>query len=116
MKKLKLFFLTLLLLFALVPAFSQDEPLRTDILRINDYTDSIDSADVKALNKRTLTFVNQYGFDLPVCIKATCDQSITHYTDWFYTHNKLGYGPNKNGLVLMVQYSMEVKFNFNVIL
>lgn len=102
MKKLKSFFLTLLLLFALVPAFSQDEPVRTNVLRINDYTDSISSAEERSLHNRTMILVKQYGFDMPVCIKETCDLSITHYADWFYSDNQFGYGPNKSGLLLMV--------------
>lgn len=80
----------------------KEPPLRTDVYRINDYADSLKEADMKELNSLVMRAVNVFEFDLPVCIKQSYDQSLAPYADWFYTHNRLGYGSNKNGLLLFI--------------
>ena len=108
MKRTKTVCLILILLFAALQSFaqetqeSQEAPLRTDLYRVNEYTDSIKESDVIELNDLVMRAVKTFEFDMPVCIKQSYDQSLAPYADWFYTHNRFGYGSNKNGLLLLI--------------
>lgn len=81
---------------------AKEAPLRTDLYRINDYAGILKKADINELDALVMRAVNVFEFDLPVCIKQSYDQSLAPYADWFYTHNRLGYGSNKNGLLLFI--------------
>ena len=81
---------------------AKEAPLRTDLYRINDYAGILKKADINELDALVMKAVSTFKFDLPVCIKQSYDQSLAPYADWFYTHNKLGYGSNKNGLLLFI--------------
>ena len=120
MKKIRTIYLILMLLLAMSVAFAQETqehqevqqttseqtekeaPLRTDVYRINDYAGILKESDMKELDNLVMQVVKTFNFDLPVCIKQSYDQSLAPYADWFYTHNRLGYGSNKNGLLLFI--------------
>lgn len=80
----------------------KEAPLRTDLYRINDYAGILQKADINELDALVMQVVSTFKFDLPVCIKQSYDQSLAPYADWFYAQNKLGYGSNKNGLLLFI--------------
>lgn len=81
---------------------AKEAPLRTDLYRINDYAGILQKADINELDALVMQVVSTFKFDLPVCIKQSYDQSLAPYADWFYAQNKLGYGSNKNGLLLFI--------------
>lgn len=81
---------------------AKEAPLRTDLYRINDYAGILKKADINELDALVMQVVSTFKFDLPVCIKQSYDQSLAPYADWFYAQNKLGYGSNKNGLLLFI--------------
>lgn len=80
----------------------KEAPLRTDLYRINDYAGILKKSDINELDALVMQVVQTFKFDLPVCIKQSYDQSLAPYADWFYAQNKLGYGSNKNGLLLFI--------------
>lgn len=103
MKKITAIILCVLCLAALLmPTAAADENYN-EYYRINDYIDAFSQEELYALEDKICTAIEQYDFDMAVCITDNLyESSIEEYADWFYTYNNMGSGPDGDGLLLMI--------------
>ncbi len=103
MKKLLSALLCVLCLAALLAPSAAAAENYDQYYRINDYIDAFSQEELYALEDKICSAIDRYGFDMAVCITDNLyESSIEEYADWFYTYNEMGYGPDGDGLLLMI--------------
>ncbi|MBQ6018642.1 MAG: TPM domain-containing protein [Clostridia bacterium] len=105
MKRSTAVLLAALLLLSLLPGvlFSAGA-LDNTYYRYNDYVGAVSEENEKLLNRKAQSRSEELEMDFPVCVFDTLrdDQTRPEYADWFYEHNKFGYGENRDGILLLL--------------
>ncbi len=103
MKKhgLLLFFIAVMM-FITASSFCEDM-YRKNLYRLNWYDVGTVMSDASrdALDELYTQIIDIRKCDLPVCLRNSTDKNIVEQGKIFYEHNQYGYGPNKNGILLM---------------
>lgn len=105
MKRSATILLAALLLFSLLPGvlFSAGALDKT-YYRYNDYIGAVSEENEKILNRKAQSRSEELEMDFPVCVFDTLrdDQTRQEYADWFYDHNRFGYGETRDGILLLL--------------
>lgn len=100
-----LLFAAMLILISL-PVYAQQEGTelwRSDLRRMNDLTDVMSESDADVLNEKACDAVTDNQFDFVIITYDNSekeDDADTDYIEYLYSHNELGYGANRDGIVL----------------
>ncbi len=72
--------------------------------RYNDYVEAVTAENEKILNQKAQSRIEELRMDFPICVFNTLpeDQTLEDYADWFYHHNRFGFGEEKSGILLVV--------------
>ncbi len=105
MKRSTATLLAAILLLSLLPGvFVSAEALDKTYYRYNDYVGAVTEENEQILNRKAQSRSEELEMDFPVCVFDTLrdDQTRREYADWFYEHNKFGYGENRDGILLLL--------------
>ena len=104
-KKLLALLLAIVLLAALtVPALAAGE-WNNAVYRVNDYTGQLTDDQVKELDDRIYSVIDELECDYFFCIvtdEMKGGQSLEDYGDSVYAGNDMGYGGDKTGVMLLI--------------
>ncbi len=104
-KKLLALLLAIVLLAALtVPALAAGE-WNNAVYRVNDYTGQLTDDQVKELDDRICSVIDELECDYFFCIvtdEMKGGQSLEDYGDSVYAGNDMGYGGDKTGVMLLI--------------
>lgn len=110
MKRILSVILSLFLLFAFfIPAYALY--YKDDIYRLNDFSETLTDDEYKSLNAKIDNMVPKLKIDLPVYIFTAAlneGETVEDRADYFYDHNGFGYGDNKSGIILAVNFDSSV--------
>ena len=97
-------FLSLAVVLALTTCcFAENDNYNDTLWRFNDYMGVLSDEDAEALDDWIYTQIEACACDFPIFIDEDFQgYSAEEYGEWFFTENDFGYGPDRDGILLLV--------------